>query len=68
MNLKNMASLNNIAQGTIYPDGVERTAEFAKLPWESLEKLANRLVNEIDGVGKVVYDITHKPSATIEYE
>lgn len=44
------------------------TASFAKLPWDFLERLAERLVNEVEGVNRVLYDITHKPPATIEYE
>ncbi len=44
------------------------TASFVKLPWDFLEKLAERLVNEVDGVNRVLYDITHKPPATIEFE
>ncbi len=44
------------------------TASFAKLPWEFLEHVAERLVNEVEGVNRVLYDITHKPPATIEFE
>lgn len=44
------------------------TAEFAKLPWEFLEHVARRITNEINGVNRVLYDITHKPPATIEFE
>ena len=44
------------------------TAEFAKLPWDLLEKIANRLVNEVEGVNRVLYDLTDKPPATIEFE
>ncbi|PLJ77979.1 glutamine-hydrolyzing GMP synthase [Infirmifilum sp. SLHALR2] len=44
------------------------TASFAKLPWDFLERLAERLVNEVEGVNRVLYDVTHKPPATIEFE
>jgi len=44
------------------------TADWAKLPNELLEKISNRIINEVRGVNRVVYDITQKPPGTIEYE
>ncbi len=44
------------------------TAEAAQIPWEVLHKVTNRIVNEVKGVNRVVYDCTGKPPGTIELE
>lgn len=44
------------------------TADWVKLPYEVLEKISNRVINEVKGVNRVVYDISSKPPATIEWE
>jgi GMP synthase (glutamine-hydrolysing) len=44
------------------------TASFSKAPWDVLERISTRITNSIPGVTRVVYDITHKPPATIEWE
>jgi len=44
------------------------TADWVKLPYEIMEKISNRIINEVKGVNRVVYDISSKPPATIEWE
>lgn len=44
------------------------TAESAEIPWEVLQGVMNRIINEVKGVNRVVYDLTSKPPGTIEFE
>ncbi|RNF39072.1 glutamine-hydrolyzing GMP synthase [Planococcus salinus] len=44
------------------------TSDWARIPWDVLEKISVRLVNEVDYINRVLYDITSKPPATIEWE
>ncbi|MFA5145147.1 MAG: glutamine-hydrolyzing GMP synthase [Candidatus Omnitrophota bacterium] len=59
---ENVASLRCVSS----LDGM--TADWVKLPYEILEKISNRIINEVKGVNRVVYDISSKPPATIEWE
>lgn len=75
--LTNMRSVGVMGDGRTYDYAIAlravltsdfMTAESARLPWEVLQTVTSRIVNEVPGVNRVLYDCTGKPPATIEFE
>ena len=75
--LTNLRSVGVMGDSRTYEDAVAlravttddfMTADWTRLPWELLDRVSRRIVNEAPGVNRVLFDITSKPPATVEYE
>lgn len=75
--LPGIRSVGVMGDGRTYDDAVAiravtsidgMTADFAQIPWPVLQKISVRIVNEVDHVNRILYDVTSKPPSTIEYE
>ena len=75
--LTNMRSVGVMGDGRTYDYAVAlrsvqtsdfMTADWSRIPYELLDKVSVRIVNEVRGVNRVLYDITSKPPATVEFE
>ena len=61
-----MAGFQSLAQQ--YPNPYREVDNWAKLPNDLLNRISNRIINEVRGINRVVYDISSKPPSTIEWE
>ncbi|MBO5067104.1 MAG: GMP synthase (glutamine-hydrolyzing), partial [Clostridia bacterium] len=75
--LTNMRSVGVMGDGRSYDYAIAlrsvttddfMTADWTKIPYDVLDKVSSRIVNEVKGVNRVLYDITSKPPATVELE